>query len=246
MKTTLASILVFTGLVFGFVIKKPAAVDAAPQTEDVETKTEQAAGESEFDRPTTIAPQGIASEGDAMAAEAELPVETLSAESLKSEIGTLTDRFGTLLAELNTLIRHLNEQTALVRRSYPPSFKQIDRKVVFQWTAAPARQLVGWPRNWVAQGLSLNMNEATVRGYVWKVGQGQVTDLGGIESLPSASGRGLRFAMDATPVQICGEGRDVQLAGYLTHDIGIYDESFSAWRTNAYTTVKAVLKGTPP
>ncbi len=184
----------------------------------------------------------------ATAAWAELQAGTTRLREMTEELQGAqgTDRFGTLLADLNTLIRHLNEQTALIRRSYPPSFKEIDRKVVFQWTAAPARQLAGWPRTWVAQGLSLDMNEATVRGYIWKAGQGQVTDLGGIESLPSASGRGLRFAMDATPVQICSEGREVELAGYLTLDVGIYDESFTAWRTNAHTTVKAVLKGTPP
>ncbi len=89
MKTTLASILVFTGLVLGFVIKKPAPVDAAPQGEVAATGHAQAPGKSEFDRPTTIAPQGGAKEEAAPAAEAEIAVEVLSPEAVKSEIETL-------------------------------------------------------------------------------------------------------------------------------------------------------------
>ncbi len=154
--------------------------------------------------------------------------------------------FPRILTELNALIRRINELTKSIRQAYPPTFKAIDRKVVFTWNAAPAQRFAGWPRTWVAQGLAIALEEATVRGYIWKSGQGQVTDLGGIESLPSAAGRGLRFAMDATPVQICSEGRDVKLAGYLEVDVGIYDETFTAWKSNARTRAKAVLKGTAP
>lgn len=184
----------------------------------------------------------------ATAAWADLQAGTTRLRELSEELEAAqgTERFAAVLAELNVLIGRLNDLTARIRTSYPPSFKAVDRKVVFQWTASPTRLLAGWPRSWVAQGLSIELGEATVRGYVWKAGQGQVTDLGGIESLPSASGRGLRFAMDATPVQICSEGREVELAGYLTLEIGIYDEALTAWRTNGRTTVKAVLKGTPP
>jgi hypothetical protein len=179
---------------------------------------------------------------------AEIGTATTRLKAVTGELDAAqgTPRFAELLAELNTLIERINELTRQVRTAYPASFNLVDRKVVFQWTASPMRLLTGWPRSWVAQGLALDLKEAVVRGYTWKAGQGQVTDLGGIEGLPSAVGRGLRFAMEATPVQICSEGRDVALAGYLTLEVGLYDETLSAWRTNAHTTVKAVLKGTPP
>lgn len=184
----------------------------------------------------------------ATAAWAELQAGTTRLRELTEQLEAAqgTPEFSRILAELNAIIRKINELTARIRQAYPPTFKAVDRKVVFTWNATPASRFAGWPRNWVAQGLTINLEEATVRGYVWKSGQGQVTDLGGIEGLPSAVGRGLRFAMDSTPVQICSEGRDVQLAGYVDVDVGIYDEAFTAWKSNARTTVKAVLKGIAP
>lgn len=185
----------------------------------------------------------------AVQAWAEFETGTATLKEMTAELETTplgTPRHGELLTQINALIMRLNQLTTKIRSAYPSSFNQIDRKVVFQWTVIPSKYLQGWPRIWVAQGLQLDLQEAYVRGYTWKKGQGEITDLGGMDGLPTATGRTLRFALDATPVQICSEGRDVRLAGHLTLEFGIYDAALTAWRTNARTNLTVEFKGTPP
>ncbi len=90
MKTTIASILVFTGLVLYFGVEKPEASDALADKAVAAQQARVKAGPSEFAQPTTIAPKGgEATRNEAAAVSQELPVEALSAEALKEEIQSL-------------------------------------------------------------------------------------------------------------------------------------------------------------
>lgn len=92
MKTTIASILVFTGFVLYFGVEKPQAVDVPVAEPAVAMKVEAAAAPVEFTRPTTILPrstEATASSVERTSIDDALPVAALSPDALKAEIETL-------------------------------------------------------------------------------------------------------------------------------------------------------------
>lgn len=106
MKTTIASILVFTGLVLYFGVEKPATVVETPKVSAApEAEETRQAGASEFSQPTTIAPKESAVL-PAAEAEPEAPVDSLTAEQMKNEIETLQQA----IARENAIAR-LNEDS---------------------------------------------------------------------------------------------------------------------------------------